>query len=236
MAPANDLHELMATVDDRAPGDDPLAKLAAAVGVAQELDAVADALVGHYVETARLSGASWSRIGEAMGVTKQGAQQRFGGPTSLHADVLPHMERMTPRGRRVLAAAAEEAREAGHGYVGTEHLLLGLLHEPEAIAAKVLEQQGATAERIRAETVTRLGPRSATTSDDPPLTPRARRVLDLALGEALRLGHNYLGTEHLLLALLTEGTGIGAQVLAAVDVDHEATAARIVEMLSGFTR
>ena len=236
MAPAPSLHELIDTVNDRSPDDDPLARLGAAAQVAGEIGDTADALLSHFVEMARASGASWTQIGTALGVTKQGAQQRFVG-RSITVDAIPHLERMTARGRTALAAAVKEARHLGQSYVGTEHLLLGLLHEPKGVAVQAMEALGRSSAEVRAAVEERLGPAGGEPlSSDPVLTPRARRALDLTLGEALNLGHNYLGTEHVLLGLLKEGEGIGAQSLTALGITHETARGKVIQLLSAYAK
>ena len=230
MAPAPSLQDLIATVDDRSPGDDPLTKLGAAVELAGELGNTADALLNHFVETARASGASWTQIGTAIGVTKQGAQQRFV-DRRIQVDLLPHMKKMTARARNSLNAAVKEARHHGHGYVGTEHLLLGLLHEPKGLAVRAMEAPGHTVDEIRAAVEERMPSGQSSSTEEPPLTPLARRALDLTLGEALRLGHNYVGTEHLLLGLLKDEEGLGARVLAELGVTHAAANTTVIQLL-----
>ena len=233
MAPAPTLDELIATVADRSAGEDPLVQLSSAVELAGELGTMSDALLNHFVETARSAGASWAQIGSALGVSKQGAQQRFVGRT-IQVEELPHHERMTARARTSLAAAVKEARTLGHGYVGTEHLLLGLLHEPRGLAVKAIELSGSSITAVREALVPKLAAKQETSSMEPVLTPRARRALDLTLGEALRLGHNYIGTEHILLGLLKEGEGLGGQTLTQLGISHEIAGAAIVKLLSGY--
>ena len=236
MAPAPSLQDLIATVDDRSPGDDPLTKLGAAVELAGELGNAADALLNHYVETARASGASWTQIGNAIGVTKQGAQQRFV-DRRIQMDLLPHMKKMTARARTSLNAAVKEARHHGHSYVGTEHVLLGLLHEPKGLAVKAMEAAGHTVDTVRSAVEQRMGPgQSPAGNEEPPLTPLARRALDLTLGEALRLGHNYIGTEHVLLGLLRTEEGLAAQVLADLGLTHDATNASVIHLLVAYMK
>ncbi len=144
-------------------------------------------------------------------------------------------ERFTDRARRVLVLAQDEARDLDHNFLGTEHILLGLLHEGEGVGAKALVELGlglgAVRDRVTA-TIGRGEPGSA--SGNPPFTPRAKRVLELALREALEMGHNYIGTEHQLLALLREGEGVAAQVLVASGLTPEVTRAKVIELLAGF--
>jgi ATP-dependent Clp protease ATP-binding subunit ClpC len=128
-------------------------------------------------------------------------------------------ERFTDRARRVLVLAQEEARQLNHSFIGTEHILLGLIHEGEGVAAKVMESLGVTLEEVRARVDEMIGPAGAAAIASPPFTPRAKKVLELSLREALQLGHNYIGTEHLLLGIVREGEGVAAQVLVSLGAD-----------------
>src|SRR5213076_2117193 len=122
-------------------------------------------------------------------------------------------ERFTDRARRVLVLAQEEARLLNHNFIGTEHILLGLIHEGEGVAAKALESLGISLEAVREKVEETIGPAVSSPTGSPPFTPRAKKVLELSLREALQLGHNYIGTEHMLLGLGREGQGVAAQVL-----------------------
>jgi ATP-dependent Clp protease ATP-binding subunit ClpC len=122
-------------------------------------------------------------------------------------------ERFTDRARRVVVLAQEEARLLNHNYIGTEHILLGLIHEGEGVAAKALESLGISLEAVRQQVEEIIGQGGASPSGHIPFTPRAKKVLELSLREALQLGHNYIGTEHILLGLIREGEGVAAQVL-----------------------
>ena len=128
-------------------------------------------------------------------------------------------ERFTDRARRVVVLAQEEARLLDHDYIGTEHLLLGLIHEREGLAAKVLESLGISLEEVRTEVQAAVGRGVAAPEGHIAFTPRAKKVLELSLREALQLGHNYIGTEHILLGLIREGRGVAAQVLTRLGAD-----------------
>jgi ATP-dependent Clp protease ATP-binding subunit ClpC len=128
-------------------------------------------------------------------------------------------ERFTLRGRRVLALAREEARLLNHSFIGTEHLLLGLIHEGEGVAAKALEQHEITLEAAREKVKEVIGLPGMVSPDPPPFTTRAKKVLELSLREALQLGHNFIGTEHILLGLIREGEGVAAQVLVSLGAE-----------------
>ena len=128
-------------------------------------------------------------------------------------------ERFTDRARRVVVLAQEEARLLNHNYIGTEHILLGLIHEGEGVAAKALESLGISLEAVRAQVEEIIGHGGTAPSGHIPFTPRAKKVLELSLREALQLGHNYIGTEHILLGLIREGEGVAAQVLVKLGAD-----------------
>jgi ATP-dependent Clp protease ATP-binding subunit ClpA len=140
-------------------------------------------------------------------------------------------ERFTDRARRVVVLAAEESRLLNHRHIGTEHILLGLIHEGEGVAAQVLVSLGIPLERARREVEAMVGAGGHAPSGHIPFTPRAKKVLELSLREALRLGHNYIGTEHLLLGVLREGEGVAAQVLLRLGGDLERVAREVVEQI-----
>src|ERR1700687_5284652 len=142
-------------------------------------------------------------------------------------------ERFTERARQVVVLAQEEARTLKHHYIGTEHILLGLLREEEGVAARVLESLDITVERVRAQVVRIVGSGEEVTSGQIPFTPRAKKVLELALREALSLGHNYIGTEHILLGLVRENEGVAARILLDFDADSEKIRNEVIRMLSG---
>ena len=142
-------------------------------------------------------------------------------------------ERFTERARQVVVLAQEEARTLKHNYIGTEHILLGLLREEEGLAARVLERLDITVERVRAQVVRIVGSGEEVTSGQIPFTPRAKKVLELALREALSLGHNYIGTEHILLGLVRENEGVAARILLDFDADSEKIRNEVIRMLSG---
>src|SRR5687767_2919548 len=142
-------------------------------------------------------------------------------------------ERFTERARQVVVLAQEEARTLKHNYIGTEHILLGLLREEEGLAARVLESLDITVERVRSQVVRIVGSGEEVTAGQIPFTPRAKKVLELALREALSLGHNYIGTEHILLGLVRENEGVAARILLDFDADAEKIRNEIIRMLSG---
>jgi ATP-dependent Clp protease ATP-binding subunit ClpC len=142
-------------------------------------------------------------------------------------------ERFTDRARRVLVLAQEEARLLNHSFIGTEHILLGLIHEGEGLAAKALESLGISLEAVRDKVEETIGPAGSAPTGSPPFTPRAKKVLELSLREALQLGHNYIGTEHMLLGLVREGEGVAAQVLQSLGADLPRVRQQVIQLLSG---
>jgi ATP-dependent Clp protease ATP-binding subunit ClpA len=212
---------------------DVLDQLEDAVLAGEHLGEVADHLIGHFVDQARRSGASWTEIGKSMGVTKQAAQKRFvfrAEPTTL--DPEQGFGRFTPRARGAVVAAQNAAHEAGNGEITPDHLLLGLLADPAALATVLLNLQKVDADAIRAAVTL-----PAAAGEPPELIPfsgPARKALELTFREALRLGHNYIGTEHLLLALLELEDGAGPLHRSGVDKDRvETDLIAALESLSG---
>jgi hypothetical protein len=228
MTPGPSLQEMIASVSADAASDDPRDQLAAASRTVAELEEVADAVLAHFVDQCRRSGRSWSEISAALGVSKQAAHKRF----SL-ADAA--LERWTPRARTALRAAASEARNLGHGYVGTEHLLLGLFEPAGGIAARILDELGFTYATVE-EQILLVTPRGSSTVAEPPFTPRAAESIERSVAEAVSLGHNYIGTEHLLLALFADPDGFAAKILDEGGASYGDVKARVVEKLSGYTK
>jgi ATP-dependent Clp protease ATP-binding subunit ClpC len=143
-------------------------------------------------------------------------------------------ERFTDRARRVVVLAQEEARILNHNYIGTEHILLGLIHEGEGVAARTLESLGISLEAVRQQVEEIIGQGQQAPSGHIPFTPRAKKVLELSLRESLQLGHNYIGTEHILLALLREGEGVAAQVLVKLGADLNRARQQVIQLLHGY--
>ncbi|MGW0668841.1 Clp protease N-terminal domain-containing protein [Streptomyces sp. NPDC002746] len=213
---------------------DALDQLQDAVIAADHLGDVADHLIGHFVDQARRSGASWTEIGKSMGVTRQAAQKRFvaknpGEPSEL--DPSQGFGRFTARAKNVVMASQNEARAAGNSEIGTEHLVLGLLTEPEALAAAFIKAQVVTLDTVRQAATAALP--AASEEELPELLPYnadARKALELTFREALRLGHNYIGTEHILLALLEHEDGAG--LLTGLGIDKATTETAVIEALT----
>ncbi|MER8057292.1 MULTISPECIES: Clp protease N-terminal domain-containing protein [unclassified Streptomyces] len=199
---------------------EPLDQLQDAVIAADHLGDVADHLIGHFVDQARRSGASWTEIGKSMGVTRQAAQKRFVPKESADLDPSQGFNRYTPRARNVVMAAHNEAVAARNPEGRPEHLVLGLLAEPEGIAAKAITAQDVTLDTVRGAAAAALPPAAEGVPDLVPYGPEAKKVLELTFREALRLGHNYIGTEHILLALLEHENGTG--VLSGLGVTKAA--------------
>ena len=212
---------------------DPLEQLTDAVIVGDHLGDVADHLIGHFVDQARRSGASWTEIGRSMGVTKQAAQKRFvpkdpGQVPDL--DASQGFTRFTPRARNVVIAAQNEARAAGHDQIVPGHLVLGLLSEPDGVGAAAIAAQRVPLDSVREAATAALPPPAAEVPAVIPFDPQARKALELTFREALRMGHNYVGTEHILLALLELEDAGGA--LTGLGIDKAGVAAYVTATLT----
>ncbi|MFF5982820.1 Clp protease N-terminal domain-containing protein [Streptomyces olindensis] len=209
--------------------DEPLDQLQDAVIAADHLGDVADHLIGHFVDQARRSGASWTDIGKSMGVTRQAAQKRFVPKESADLDPSQGFSRYTVRARNVVMAAHGEAKAARNAEGTPAHLVLGLLAEPEGLAAKAVVDQGVSLDAVREAAQAALPPAVEEAPELVPYGQAAKKVLELTFREALRLGHNYIGTEHLLLALLEHENGEG--VLSGLGVGKERTEEYVAAVL-----
>ncbi|MET9212262.1 MULTISPECIES: Clp protease N-terminal domain-containing protein [unclassified Nocardia] len=215
--------------------DNVLDQLSDAVVAAGHLGEVADHLIGHFVDQARRSGASWTDIGVSMGVSKQAAQKRFvpkqpGDAAAM--DPQAGFAKFTDRARQVVVGSQESARSAGNNQITLGHLILGLIDQSEGLAAKEIVARGVSLDAVRAAALAALPP---ATDDIPALIPfdgDAKKALELTFREALRLGHNYIGTEHILLALLEQENGTG--VLSGLGLDKAVVEAELVELLNQF--
>lgn len=216
------LDDLIAGVE--AEHADPLARIGGAVLVGDHLGDTADHLVGHFVDRARRAGASWTDIGRSMGVSKQAVQKRFVPKEANH-----DFSRFTPRARNVVVASQNEARAAGNVEIRPEHLVLGLLAEPEGVAMRVLADRGVTVDAVRQAAANALPPRVDEYPALIPFDPQAKKALELTFREAHRLGHGFVGTEHVLLALLEVEDGAG--VLSGLGVDKAAVEAAVLAYL-----
>ena len=228
------LDDLIHSVRELHSDEDVLGQLSDAVYLGEHLGELADHLIGHFVDQARRSGASWTEIGKSMGVSKQAAQKRFVPKTDDTPESIIERVygRYTPRARHVVVAARDAAIETGSGYIDTVHLVLGLLAEPAAVAAGVIVSQGVPLDRVREAARARLPERVVAVPDPMPFAPIAKKTLELTLREALRLGHNYIGTEHQLLAILEQGEGSGYEVLTGLGITKDATEGKIIETLT----
>lgn len=240
MTPGPDLQQLIDTIRQDAGTDDVLAQLGAAATTVNELTSTSDAALGYFVDRARGAGKSWVEISTVLGVSKQAAHKRFADSWTSGA-VLEHY---TARTKLVLEGAKEIARGMNHPFVGTEHLLLALFTQPEAIAPRVLAEHGITQEAVAAA-VEPLSPakgsvpskdtEAALSAENPPYTRRGAHVLQGAVAEALVLGHNYVGTEHLLLAFYRDSASVATTVLTELGLDESAAWAAIRAALEEIT-
>jgi ATP-dependent Clp protease ATP-binding subunit ClpA len=253
MTPPPNLQDLINSVRQDTTTDNPLDQLATAATAVAELEDTSDALLGYFVDRCRREGRSWSEISAALGVTKQAVHKRFAATVgdriiaSIPAGGAT-MERFTARARVVVASAVLAARDAGRSKAGAVHILLGLFAEPEGVAAKALQEVGVTRDAVRAavlasppaeepdspeqaEAETEAGteaPRPARFTSD------GRLALRDALVVALELGHNYIGTEHLLLGLYRNQGSPAGSILAAAGATEDAVRAHVVELLRGY--
>jgi hypothetical protein len=240
MTPGPDLQQLITTIKTDAGSEDELEQLATAATTINDMTSTSDAALGFFVDRARGAGKSWVEISAVLGVSKQAAHKRFADSWTAR----PAFERYTQRARSVVQAAEDIARARNHNFVGTEHLLLGMYKEPGAIAAKVLVNHGITEESVLQAVDAKspaAEPAPSTEAkdldvEDPPWTRRAAHVLQGAVGEALTLGHNYVGTEHLLLAFYRDQAGIATKILLEQGLDESAAWADIRAALEGFKK
>ncbi len=230
MAPLPDLPDMVRQVTRRAAAEDPLSRLAAAVQLANELGALADEVVDQFVADARDGGYSWAQIGGVLGVSKQAAQQQFVEPLRTVPDP-EGMERATPRARQTMRRAIRAAKAAGSTYVGTEHLLLGLIDLGEGIGPDILAAIRPLDEWHTL--VTAVAPSSSRRARGRlPFTPLAGKALGRSIEEAVKLGHNYVGTEHQLLALVSVEEGLASKVLVEGGATYDQVRSEVVKALS----
>lgn len=218
------LGDLIDSVLDEHPDGSEFDHLSDAVALAHQLGDLGDHLVGHFVDQARRSGASWTDIGQYLGVTKQAAQKRF---VPRETDELDFPEggrlsRFTPRARNVIVAARTAAEQHGNSRVRNEHLVIGLCSEPDGLAAQALVAQGCPLDAVRAGMEAELG-KAGRAKIGIRFSREAKKSLELSLRAALHLGHNYIGTEHLLLGILRNDDDRAAELLDGLGVTHDAT-------------
>jgi hypothetical protein len=212
---------LIRYVTEHSAGADPLDRLESACVTARELDDSADQLVNHFVTAAREAGLSWTQIGARMGVTKQAARKRFL-PRDIPLEPAAAKERAfgryTESARRAVALAQRTAQEHHHHYIGTEHLLLGLCAQQTGTAGQILTSAGVDLAGLTTAVTNRLLPPSGEVPDRLPFTATSKSVLELAAHDAQRLGHRWIGTEHLLMGLVGEQAGIASEVLLELGI------------------
>ncbi|WP_336087698.1 Clp protease N-terminal domain-containing protein [Nocardia sp. SSK8] len=217
--------------------DNVLDQLSDAVVAANHLGEVADHLIGHFVDQARRSGASWTEIGANMGVSKQAAQKRFvpkqPGDTAA-MDPQAGFAKFTDRARQVVVGSQESARAASNAQITLGHLILGLIDQSEGLAAREIEARGVSLGAVRDAATATLPPADAEVPALIPFDGETKKVLELTFREALRLGHNYIGTEHILLALLEQENGTG--VLSGLGLDKAQVESDLVELLAAFLK
>ncbi|HZM32795.1 MAG TPA: Clp protease N-terminal domain-containing protein [Acidimicrobiales bacterium] len=228
------LEQLIALVEQTS--DTPLDRISTAALLQSQIVALGDDLLDHFVTKAREAGMSWAQIGEALGVTRQAAQQRHG-PTSTPDPVLEGLRdgrfaRFTQRARKAVISAHVEAQARKHGYIGTEHVLLGLMDDPESLASVALTNLGATKEGVSDALRDMVPDGGVEVQGHIPFTPRSKLALENALGEALALGHNYIGTEHILLGLHKVTEGLASRILVDQGVEYEALKGEIITILT----
>lgn len=229
--PAPSLQDIIRLVETDASDPQPLGRLRVASAVVRDLAEVGDAALGHFVDQARRGGHSWSEIGEALGVTKQAAQQKH----TLRLPPAASLERLTPRARNVVAAAESVARAWRHNDIGTEHLLLALYHEPHGLAARILVEAGLSADKAETAVAARTKRGPTPPVGQLAMSPKAKEVLKAALTSALELGHNYIGTEHLLLGLSRE-PGPAGEILAGFGLPQEILRPKVIEQLVAYSQ
>jgi hypothetical protein len=210
-----------------------LDQLSDAVIAADSLGEVADHLIGHFVDQARRSGASWTDIGKSMGVTKQAAQKRFVPKASTAFGAGEGFTRFTERARNVVVAAQNATHAAGNNEILPAHLVLGLLQVPEGLGARAIVAQGVTLDAVREAATAVLPPHAGEVPALIPFDTQSKKALELTFREALRLGHNYVGTEHILLALLELENGTG--LLSGLGVTKSGAEENVVAALAALS-
>jgi hypothetical protein len=227
------LEALIAHVLAEHPDTDALQHLADAVEVSTHLGEIADHLIGHFVDEARTEGASWTEIGSHMGVTKQAVQKRFVPKESEDPDFPEggRLSRFTPRARHTVQAARKRAASTGSTHVTNTHLLLGLLTEPDGLAGKAIEAVGVPIATVETTATATLSARRRRAARSVNFSREAKKTLELSLREALRLEHNYIGTEHLLLGLLRNAGDPAVALLERLGVTHDGAEAEIRKLL-----
>ena len=218
---------LIDVVADREPAGGDLDRLASAVSLAEEVGDLADRLVGHYVDKARAGGATWSQIGEQLGVSKQAAQQR---------SVSAAFDRYTGRAKTIMGAAQDFAKGRGQSSVSPAMLLLAMCRDADSLAARTLAAHDVDPAELADELAATVASIGEPVAGRPGFTVAGKQVVDQAPREALKLGHNYVGTEHLLLAVLRQPEALPADVVARIGLTYEAAGVTIEQLLEQLSR
>jgi hypothetical protein len=224
-----ELDQLLGSIEREHRGASVDTRLEAAARVAAELRSVGDELVDHYVRAARAEGRSWTEIGQVLGISKQGAQQRFSAPAPAPADPWP--SGFSRAAQAVVAEAVAQARTLGHRYLGTEHVLIALCSPRAGLAGECLAKLSVSRARVEADVVELIGRGEATPDGPLGVTPRTKRALEAARREAKRAGHRCPQPEHLLLALHTVSHGVAAKILIGLGADEERVRATLADLL-----
>ena len=228
MTPLNvNLRQLIEQLETDLPAADVLSKVTEAQQRARSLTGIGDQLVDHFVSRAREAGASWSQLGDALGVSKQAAQQRW-------VPGEANFSRFTKRARHVVVLAEGKARDLRHGHVDTEHLLLGLIAEEEGIGGRVVIGVAGSREAAEAAVLGAITPGTEKPPTHIPFTEGNKSVLRATMDEALGMGHNYIGTEHILLGLLRVGEGQAAEALHRLGVTYQDAYAETTRLLEEY--
>jgi hypothetical protein len=242
------LDGLVAIAAAQSKSGDPLDRLAAAAQLRDALDERAEAVLDHFVDEARQAGCSWSEVGSALGVSKQAAQQRHAATDSIARRLLSRLaaprgepggfvsggvfRRFTSAAREAVVRAQSEARALGHDSIGTEHLLLGLLSAGTGPAASTLKSLHIARDDVRNDIIAIVGFGGDCSRASAPFTPRARKALELSLRESIRLKHNYVGTEHILLGLVRVPQGLAARILTERGADEDRVRTALLSLLA----
>ena len=236
MSPTPELQDLIQSVRDESAGGNLLAQLTKASEYAGSLNDLGDRLLDHFVQECRAAGISWAELSTALGVSKQAAHKRFTGAGAGSAVGSGAFQRFTDRARLVVVEAQEQARGLGHPNIEPEHLLLALFAPERSIGAVALARLNVTYDQVREQIVARTPRTDDARVGHIPFGESAKAVLKAALEEALALGHNYIGTEHLLLALHREESGAAAQILTELGADDAAVRTAVAAELLEYVR
>ena len=244
MTPPPTLAELIETVRRDSASGQSLDQLVAAAAAAAQLTETTDALLGYFVDQCRQDGRSWTEISGALGVTKQAVHKRFAGAMAdqiIAASPAPTFERFTERARRVVVATRTAAADLGDDFAGPEHILLALFSDPDALSARVLALMDVTEGHVReaiaaarADAPESAAGEAGEAVSERPFNGPAKQVLRGALTVALRFGHNYIGTEHLLLGLYEDADSLAAQILTSAGAGAATARAHVTDLLRGF--